>query len=319
MSASIQNKISVIVPAKNEQKHIGECLNSLLNQEIPEDLFEVIVVDNGSTDNTVLIASSYDRVKVVSAPNLNVGAVRNIGANEAVGEFLAFIDADCVAPNNWLLNIHKHLKVSSTIVGGGAMLPHNPDPIERFWLLEGPNGHNIPRELIGATFAVSKANFESVGGFDESVTSGEDSDLSMRFRAKGFKVLISRDFSVIHLGNAKTSIDFIKRQIWHSENYLKNAKSLFKDPVFITTLVFTILFYINLFLALNGEKITILLMAQLAPVLPLTAKRILRSKYNQLNILNFLKIAYLDFIYLIGRSIGLHKSLLHIVRRQTKI
>src|SRR5690554_3348158 len=93
--------ISVIVPAHNEEKYISQCLESLTTQDYPKNLYEVIVVDNNSADKTSEIAANFD-VKIIQQSTGPVGAVRNAGAEKAQGEYLAFIDADCIASPNWL-------------------------------------------------------------------------------------------------------------------------------------------------------------------------------------------------------------------------
>lgn len=309
MTAETLRTITVIVPARNEEKSIEKCLISLINQDFPKDYVEILVIDNESTDATSIIASKIEGIHVISAPNLNVGAVRNLGASKANGEILVFIDADCTAPFDWLKKINNGLLEPKTVLGGGILLPQNPKPIEKFWLLEGPDGPSLPKELIGASIALSKTDFVNIGGFDEKITSGEDSELSIRFKKNGYKITILRDFSVVHLGNAKTSIEFIKRQIWHSENYFKKKAGLFKDPVFILTLMFTIALYINVYFLITYSSNFWNLILQLIIPLPLTLKRIARAKFQNRKIAHLIIIFYIDLIYLVGRTIGAHKSI----------
>jgi glycosyltransferase involved in cell wall biosynthesis len=91
--------ISVIIPAFNEEKFLGNCLFSLKNQDFND--FEIIVVDNNSRDKTSKIAKKFG-VKLVSEKNQGAALARNRGAKEAKGEILAFTDADTILPKNWL-------------------------------------------------------------------------------------------------------------------------------------------------------------------------------------------------------------------------
>ena len=311
MTAETLRTITVIVPARNEEKSIEKCLISLINQDFPKDYVEILVIDNGSTDTTPIIASKFESIHVISAPNLNVGAVRNLGASKANGEILVFIDADCTAPFDWLKKINNGLLEPKTVLGGGILLPKNPKPIEKFWLLEGPDGPSLPKELIGASIALSKTDFVNIGGFDENITSGEDSELSIRFKKNGYKVTILRDFSVVHLGNAKTSIEFIKRQIWHGENYAYSFFTKIKEPIFCLTLLWTCLIYTTPLTTkgLNYYLISVFFFIFSIPAI-LTIKRITRAKPKTISLHSLLRIYYLDFLYLTGRSLGFQFSII---------
>src|SRR5215475_9251882 len=97
--------ISIIIPALNEEKMIGRCLESLTKLAFARDRFEVLVVDNGSRDKTLMIVESFkDRLnlRVLQQAGVRISALRNLGARAAAGDILAFLDADCLAPTDWL-------------------------------------------------------------------------------------------------------------------------------------------------------------------------------------------------------------------------
>ena len=97
--------VSIIIPALNEARMIGKCLDSLTQLDFPRDHFEVILVDNGSTDDTIKIARSFTdrlRLRILQKKGVRISGLRNLGAREAQGEVVAFLDADCLAPSNWL-------------------------------------------------------------------------------------------------------------------------------------------------------------------------------------------------------------------------
>ena len=93
--------VSVIIPAYNEENTIESCLNSLLNQTIGKESYEVIVVDDGSTDSTSEIIKRYP-VKLFRQGNSGPATARNLGAKNSSGEIILFTDADCVAEPNWI-------------------------------------------------------------------------------------------------------------------------------------------------------------------------------------------------------------------------
>ena len=94
--------ISVIIPVKDRANDLSECLNSLQNLCWPKDKLEIIVIDDGSRDESPLIAEQAGAVVIRNPESLGPAAARNKGAQIANGEFLAFIDSDCIAERNWL-------------------------------------------------------------------------------------------------------------------------------------------------------------------------------------------------------------------------
>jgi glycosyltransferase involved in cell wall biosynthesis len=112
--------MSVIVPCRNEERHIARCLEALLAQSIRPVRYEIILADNMSTDRSVEIARRYPRVTVVQQTKLGSYAARNAGARLATGRILAFTDADCVACQDWLERSDAELADgATTVVLGG--------------------------------------------------------------------------------------------------------------------------------------------------------------------------------------------------------
>lgn len=114
-------RISVIVPAYNEEKLLGRCLTSLQNQTTKP--YEVIVVDNNSSDSTMRVAKKY-RATVVSEKRQGIAWARDAGFNHATGDILARLDADCIAPSAWIQTINDYyqrrpLTLASGIGGMG--------------------------------------------------------------------------------------------------------------------------------------------------------------------------------------------------------
>jgi glycosyltransferase involved in cell wall biosynthesis len=182
--------ISVIVPTLNEEKYLPRCLRSLANQASDRSL-EILVVDGGSTDQTVQIAKKYAD-KVFVKANAPVGAARNLGAKAATGDILAFIDADTIANPEWLTSIAEAFRREPRAVGlTGPTLPYDGRPSDwityRLWTiyfqrlllyLEMPH-------VIGFNCAYRRAPFLSVGGFDEDSVMSEDIKLAHKIRRYG--------------------------------------------------------------------------------------------------------------------------------------
>ncbi len=301
--------VSVIVPSFNEADNIKSCITALKAQSYPKNSYEIIVVDNESTDNTPQIAKSH-QVKLLENKPGNVGRMRNLGAAEAKGEILAFIDADCVADADWIYRATELiLKNNNTIFGGGCILPSNPTIVERFWLLGTPETM-LPKDLIGASIVLPKKIFHQIGGFNEKITSGEDTEFSERAEKLNLSVKITEKLSVVHLGNAKTLKQFTKRQVWHSENYLKHIKKSLKDPTFV-------LICINL-MSLGAVLWTAIFPSLISFIYPITVffaipavfstKRILRAK-ARIGFSSIFYIYFLDFLYVQARSYSVLRSI----------
>ena len=301
--------VSVIIPAFNEEKHIGRCLDSLKQQDYPSPCFEIIVVDNGSSDNTVGIAKEKG-VEVLILPLGKVGAVRNLGAKNAKGSVLAFIDADCLAGREWIASAVSSLnnpKVGA--VGGFCKLPSQPVWVERAWVLGERKGDSKTKALAGGSFIVRRDIFEVLKGFDENINAGEDSLLSSQICGMGYDLLFLESCSVIHLGYPKRLFDFAKRQFWHSSSYSRSNLGL-KDKTFVAVLMFSILCVMAfIFVAFAKTKIALILMI-LALMISFifTAKRIFFGGYTRIFVRSLVSAVFVDIVYFFSRSLGLVSS-----------
>ncbi len=186
--------ISVVIPALNEQKYLGRCLESLARQDY-QGSFEIIVVDNGSSDGTVAVANSYG-VKVVSEARTGVAFARAKGFKAAQGEIIASTDADTILPANWLSQIEslftKH--PDAVVVAGHYSLMDGPIVVRlvlKFSLIVIPAIIKFfPRlwNFPGSDFAVKSTVFRAIGGFNPGIKIYEDVDLCQRLRKQGMVV-----------------------------------------------------------------------------------------------------------------------------------
>lgn len=198
-------KISIIIPAYNAEKTIGGCVNSLLTQDYTGD-FEIIAVDDGSTDSTIDILRTFDRVRIVQQPNAGPAAARNAGFKASAGDIVCFTDADCRPQPDWLKKIHQHFCDYATEVLAGSYGIANPESLlaccvhqEIRYRHEHLMGITI--EVFGSyNVAFRRGIFERLGGFDESYrhASGEDNDFSYRLRNQGVTILFDREVKVDH-------------------------------------------------------------------------------------------------------------------------
>ncbi len=199
-------KYSVIVPTYNSQKIISDCLNALEDQTVERKAYEVIVVDDGSTDQTVEIVSAFPNVRIVPIPHGGPSVARNHGAREALGEVIAFTDSDCVPANNWLEKITAPFKNPAIIGVKGVYRTRQQGPVSRFVQLEYQNKYERMARQRYIDFidtysaAYRRKVFLANGGFDPSFTvpSVEDQELSFRLAQKGYRMVFASDAAVYH-------------------------------------------------------------------------------------------------------------------------
>src|SRR5205807_2510021 len=110
------------------------CIESVLAQRISEP-FEVIVVDDGSTDNTADVAARFPGVRVLRQPNSGVAEARNHGAREATGSILCFIDSDCIATSDWLSELVSAIRTGAD-GAKGTLLTTQRELVARFTQIE---------------------------------------------------------------------------------------------------------------------------------------------------------------------------------------
>jgi len=303
--------VSVIIPAFNEEKHIKATLTALLETDYPKNLLDIIVVDNNSTDSTADISKTLVS-QVVILEEGHVGAVRNLGARLSNSEILVFLDADCIVDEGWISRGVNLLETDRSLVCGGSYKArNNANWVERLWLLENPEHPKIQADLLGGCIFIRAESFRSVGGFDEEMTSGEDSDLSVRLRESGNIIKIVPELSVIHLGNPSNFYTFIKRQIWHSENYFRFINKSIRDYTFWMTLAFSTSSALFLFFLATKNYTPMGFSALMTIILAsmLSAKRMFLTKYKPKRFYELAGIFFIDYLYLSSRSIGLIKSL----------
>jgi len=196
--------VSVVIPAYNEEKFIGKTLRSVARQDYPGK-FEVILVDNGSSDNTVAIARKFG-AKIVYEPRRGVQFARQKGFEAAKGEFIASTDADNILPKNWLSRLVGELIADKEAVAVGGWFYHKKGSlfaktiINYFSILAILLYTFIFRQkiLIGQNFIVKKDAFIKCGGFPDFTEMHEDLILAKRLSKIGkVKFHFGRKWQVI--------------------------------------------------------------------------------------------------------------------------
>lgn len=199
-------RVSVVVPTYNRAYGLAACLDSLMEQDYRD--YEVILSDDGSTDETRMVANRYPRVQYIAGPNGGPAVARNRGIRRALGEFVVFTDDDCRVPHEWLARIIDGYTRHPEVAGVGGYLDP-PDAVvqksilaryERF-VSARLYRQSAQQEMIGglddypgggtSNMSYRKAVLDAIGGFDEwfPYAAAEDHDLRVRVHAHGHKLL----------------------------------------------------------------------------------------------------------------------------------
>ena len=195
--------ISIVVPALNEGRLLPDCLESLINQDY-EGEYEIIVVDNGSTDNTANIAKNFGVKVVFCLDNEGVSYARQVGADAACGDIIAQADADTVYPRDWLARIADHLYTHpDTVAVAGRFIYRDPPSWAKFEYFLRDCANKLAAALFGrpflvsgATFAFRKRAFLNMGGYKNSSYSPDQYGISSRLSKVG-RVSYDRDLRAL--------------------------------------------------------------------------------------------------------------------------
>lgn len=201
--------VSVVIPVYNDPTGLSDTLRALTKQDYPADRWEVIVVDNNSTDNTLDMADSFlgtiPKLKILVERKQSSYAARNRGIQEADGEILAFIDADMTVGRDWISRgVHDIESGRGDYVGCRVDIYTDRSPPSIWEIHNRLTGFPVRRYVeeqgytIGGSLFVRRAVFETVGVFDERLTSGGDEEFGNRVRASGFKLYYDHDNVMRH-------------------------------------------------------------------------------------------------------------------------
>jgi glycosyltransferase involved in cell wall biosynthesis len=196
--------ISVIIPAYNASRIIGDCIAALKGQTFRD--FETIVVDDGSTDGTAEAARKTG-AKVIIQKHAGPAVARNLGVKECKGSIVVFTDADCIPDPKWLENMLKPFADQTVAGAAGTYKTKNSESLTaRFTGYEIELRHERMKKFERIDFigtysaAYRKDIFLKFGGFDENfrAASGEDSELSFKIAKAGHKLVFASDAFVWH-------------------------------------------------------------------------------------------------------------------------
>jgi GT2 family glycosyltransferase len=223
-------RVSFIVPVRNDAARLETCLRSITANGQRQDHIEIIVVDNGSTDDSSAVARRFGAA-VLRIEQPRVAALRNEGARHARADVLAFIDADNEIAAGWIYAALECLRLPKAAVVGALYQP----PVDGTWVqrtyghLRGiPTGQHDTDWLGSGNLAVWRSAFDAVGGFDTRLETCEDVDLCHRMRARGLRVISDARLKSIHHGDPRTLREVFSSERWRGRD---NLRVSFRRPI----------------------------------------------------------------------------------------
>lgn len=210
---------SIIIPVLNEIGQIQRCVESI-QKNIDFADTEIIIADNGSTDGTVELLKRLPikLIENLSGKRHTIAQLRNLAAQQAQGDVLAFLDADMMVPLDWLHSARQYFQNG---FNGALGFVEKPDASagwvgkvwgERLWLTRDQT--QDVDFLPGRNIMINRQLFEKINGFDENLRTAEDKDLTFRIVENGGRVISVPDVHLIHLGYEKTLGEFIRKEFW---------------------------------------------------------------------------------------------------------
>jgi len=205
---------SVVIPTYNRPEQLARCLLSLRSIDYPQEQFEIVVVDDGSSVDLIPIVEKVQEnlnLRLIKQKNAGPGAARNRGVSEAVGDFIAFTDDDCLPHENWLSKLAEYLKESPTaLVGGHTLnaLVQNPYSSASQQLIDYLYTYYHDREdkdirfFTSNNMGMSRQSFLAVGGFNSALRiASEDRELCDRWLQHGYPMQYAPDVNISHAHN----------------------------------------------------------------------------------------------------------------------
>jgi GT2 family glycosyltransferase len=231
--------ISIVVPTFNGASRIGDCLAELLLQTKGHDA-EILVVNDGSTDQTAEIVRQYPDVRLITQANAGPAAARNHGASEASGAILLFTDDDCVPGPGWLASMLEPFDDMQVVGAKGTYRTRQKSIVARFVQIEYEDRYRLMKKFRYIDFvdtysaAFRRDRFLEMGGYDTSfpVACAEDIELSYRMSARGWRMKFVPQATVYHT-HPHTLWGYLKKKykfaFWRVLAVRKNPGKAVKD------------------------------------------------------------------------------------------
>ncbi len=318
--------VSIILPTKNNERTIENCLKSIFNLNYSKK--EVIIVDGHSTDDTIRIASKYDIRIIYENKGTRAGAC-NEGIKIAEGDIIAFTDGDCIVEKNWLDDLVLALDRNKGIVcaTGPNTIPPDLDNFSKAvgLALSTPlgggtsthtkvlRGNKYVKSAPGCNAAYYKDIFNEIGLFNESLITAEDAELNQRLRGQGYKILYIPSAKVFHYHRATPRAFFrqiFRYAIGRAQLAKKNTKLI--EWIHILPSLELISIIILIVLAFNWHILFIVvlgaIMTYFLVILAFSTHLVIQNNLNRKFFLFLVLIFVVEFF---GWSLGFIRGIIH--------
>jgi glycosyltransferase involved in cell wall biosynthesis len=298
--------LSFVIPAFNEEQFITRTIEAI-HALVPPLSYEVIVVDNGSTDATPRIASDL-RATVIHQSGGTIGSLRNQGVSSARGEIVVFLDADVVLTPEWAARIPASVELLTaeprTVTGSMCGVPEDASWLERSWFA--PRGRKSTHVGSGHML-IPRRFFNELSGFDESLATGEDYHLSQQALARGGRIASDRRLKVVHLGFPRSIASFVQREAWHGVGDYRSVSTFLRSKVAIAAAVFALLHVLLVVSLLAGTLwLALAAAAGIVSLCVLSSYRQYRAQEFALILIN----AGVFWLYYLGRTLAFFRRIL---------
>lgn len=295
--------ISFIIPTYNEEEAIPKLLNSIAKHTPASLDYEILIADNGSTDATVETVRKYD-INVIIDATATVGCLRNLAARKAKGNIFVFLDADIILTEAWgenICEVFKSLIDDPWIVTGSKCgVSAHAGWIERYWFK--PLLNKKVNYINSGHLITSRKLFYSMGGFDESLESGEDYAFSQAAISANAKVINNCSLVVTHEGYPKTLFQFIRREIWHGRGDCASLNRVKESKIAILALLFFMLNLLSISSLVFSSGYIVGLVGMLLVIGICAALTLYKYGYN--SIVDIVVVGMLYYFYLIARFLS---------------
>jgi glycosyltransferase involved in cell wall biosynthesis len=233
--------ISVIVPAYQAEDIIDRCLDALAHQTVPREFYEIVVVDDGSTDETCARVKAHTGVRLLTQVHAGPASARNLGVQRARGEIVLFTDADCEPTPNWIERMVAPFRDGQVVGVKGVYRTCQQEIVARFVQLEYEDKYDrMAREKqidFVDTYAAGYRRdvFVANGGFDPVFTqaSVEDQEFSFRLARQGYKMVFAPEAVVYHWGHARNLWAYCRKKLgigyWKVAVHKRHPGKLLRD------------------------------------------------------------------------------------------